>query len=93
MVVLREARGVKYSTFVAPGQSLHISAEAIEIGELRSDFKVKGTVHGSTAIQGRLELVHLNLTEHHGGMEKIDQEMRDDHRNMWSLLKQRAVSA
>src|SRR4051812_9046471 len=69
MVVLREARGVRYGSFVSPGQTLVMAADAVEISETRSDFKIKGTVGGDasgnggvTAIQARLELVHLNLT-------------------------------
>ena len=93
VVVLREARGIKYSTFVAPGRVLTITAEAGEIGEQRSEFRIKGTCHGAAAIQGRLELAHLSLAEHHAGMEKVEEEMRTALRERWNLLQQRALSA
>ena len=63
LIVLKEARGVRYGTFVSPGQTLTITANAVEIAATRSDFKIKGTVGGATAIQARLELAHLNLAD------------------------------
>src|SRR5271165_6975040 len=81
LVVLKEARGVRFGSFVAPGQTLTLTAEAVHIGPTRSDFKVKGVVggvggggdaEGATAIQARLELAHLNLADTDPAMRKTD---------------------
>ncbi len=63
LIVLKEVRGVRYGTFVSPGQTLTVTADAVEIGPAKSDFKIKGTVNNVTAIQARLELAHLNLAD------------------------------
>jgi 3-hydroxyacyl-[acyl-carrier-protein] dehydratase len=93
VIVLREARGIKYSTFVAPGQTLVITAETGSIEAASSDFRVKGTVNGSTAIAGRLELSHMNLHGHHKTLAATDETITASYRQHWALLQERAASA
>jgi 3-hydroxyacyl-[acyl-carrier-protein] dehydratase len=93
IIVLREARGIKYSTFVAPGQTLVITAEASSIEDDSSDFRVKGTVRGSTAIAGRLELSHLNLHGRHKTLAATDKSIASTYKQQWAQLQERASSA
>ena len=86
LIVLKEARGVRYGTFVAPGQTLVMTADAVEISAGRSDFKIKGTVGTATAIQARLELAHLNLASTDAALEKIDQLAIAAQRERWQTL-------
>ena len=90
LIVLKEARGVRYGTFVAPGQTLTISAEAVEIGEKRSDFKIKGTVgaQNTTAITARLELAHLNLADTDAGFAPTDATAIAAQRERWQVFNQ-----
>ena len=87
LIVLKEARGVLYGTFVSPGLTLTITADAVEIGQARSDFKIKGTVNGSTAIQARLELSHVNLAETDASFAANDKIMLAAQRERWQTLK------
>ncbi len=89
LVVLKEARGVRYGTFVSPGQTLVITAEAVEIGETRSDFKIKGTVGTQTAIQARLELAHLNLAASDPAMAGVDRVAIEAQRERWRIFSQK----
>jgi 3-hydroxyacyl-[acyl-carrier-protein] dehydratase len=99
LVVLREARGVRYGSFVSPGQTLTITADAVEITAGRSDFKVKGTVGeagGGTAITARLELAHLNLADAGVGdanFAKIDTAAIAAQRERWQIFNQRTAGA
>ena len=88
LVVLREVRGVRYGTFVSPGQTLTITADAVEIGAARSDFKIKGTVGGATAVQARVELAHLNLADTDPALKTIDQLAINAQRERWQIFKQ-----
>lgn len=83
LVVLKEARGVRYGSFVSPGQTLLMTADAVEITEKRSDFKIKGTVGNVTAIQARLELAHLNLAETDAAMANVDRIAVEAQRDRW----------
>jgi 3-hydroxyacyl-[acyl-carrier-protein] dehydratase len=97
LIVLKEARGVRYGNFVSPGQTLVMTAEAVEITPERSDIKVKGTVGNVTSIQARLELAHLNLAKSGGGadktLEKIDQLAISAQRERWQVFMQRPATA
>ena len=84
--MLKEARGVRYGTFVSPGQTLTITADAVEIGPTRSDFKIKGTVNGNTAIQARLELSHVNLADTDASFAANDKIMLAAQQERWQTL-------
>ena len=86
VIVLKEVRGVRYGTFVAPGQTLVITVEAVEIGAARSSFKIKGTVNGANAIQAKLELAHLNLADTDAAMASADAVAITAHKERWQVL-------
>ncbi len=56
VVVLKEARNVKYSNFVAPGQTLTVTAEITENGPRETRIKAQGTVDGEVRVAARLVL-------------------------------------
>jgi 3-hydroxyacyl-[acyl-carrier-protein] dehydratase len=89
LVVLKEARGVRYGNFVAPGQTLTMTVDAVEITDDRSDFKIKGTLpNGATAITARIALAHLNLAETDPSMKNIDQIALAAQKDRWQTLLQ-----
>src|SRR4029077_10498849 len=50
VIVLRDARNVKYGTFMEPGKQLQIAVELVEHGEHTAVVKGKGEVEGNTAV-------------------------------------------
>jgi len=86
LIVLKEARGVRYGTFVSPGQTLTITADAVAITPTRSDFKIKGTVNGNTAIQARLELSHLSLAATDASFAANDKIMLAAQEERWQTF-------
>jgi 3-hydroxyacyl-[acyl-carrier-protein] dehydratase len=92
LIVLREARGVRYGTFVAPGNTLRMQAEVLRMEPGGSEFKIRGTVGQATAIQGRLELVHKNLADTDAKLTALDGMMISQLRRQWAQL-QRGMAA
>jgi 3-hydroxyacyl-[acyl-carrier-protein] dehydratase len=92
LIVLKEARGVRYGTFVSPGQTLTLAADAVEIADTRSDFKIKGTVNGQTAITARIELVHLTLAADNPALADTDKRSLAVQRERWQTLTQRSAA-
>ncbi len=92
LVVLREARGIRYGTFVAPGNVLRLEVEALRLQPGGSEFKIRGTVGDTTAIQGRLELAHKNVADDHAGAAELDRVIIQELRRQWTQL-QRALAA
>src|ERR1051325_11131668 len=61
VVVLKEARNVKYASFVEPGPTLTVQAEVLGQDERETKLKAQGIVGGVTAVSARLVLEKYNL--------------------------------
>ncbi|MCC9606443.1 beta-hydroxyacyl-ACP dehydratase [Blastopirellula sp. JC732] len=61
VVILQEARNVKYADFVEPGEVLTVTAEWVKQEGRLTSLKVKGTVAGNMAVSARLVLDRYNL--------------------------------
>ena len=63
VIVLREARNVKYGTFMEPGRQMQISVELVEQDDPTATFKGKGEVDGQTTVSARFTLGRYNLRD------------------------------
>lgn len=91
MAVLKEARNVKYGSFVAPGNALRMEVEFLKTTEAGASFKATGSVvrasgESAVAVQLRLELACFNLAEKNPELAEIDARLREHHRRRWELL-------
>ncbi|MBL8826485.1 MAG: beta-hydroxyacyl-ACP dehydratase [Planctomycetaceae bacterium] len=83
VVVLREAKNVKYVNFVEPGQTLMLTCEIAEHGPRETKLKATGTVNGEQVVSARLVLERYNLSEEDPTQTMVDEAIR---RNMRELL-------
>jgi 3-hydroxyacyl-[acyl-carrier-protein] dehydratase len=86
MVVLREARNVKYGQFVEPGQTLEVAAELFKETENQTTLKARGTVDGRTTVSARLVLERYNLADQDPSQATTDQHLKHELRQMFELL-------
>lgn len=86
IVVLKEARNVKYSNFVAPGQTLTVSAEVISHDDRITKLKTQGTVDGEVQLSGRLVLERYNLADEGLGTADDDLRVTGELRKLFALL-------
>lgn len=86
MVVLREARGVKYGQFIEPGQLLRVTAEIISQTDRQTVLKVRGWVDGRATVQGRLVLERYDLAEACPEHAPTDAMLKQHLRNLFTLL-------
>ena len=63
MVLLKEARNVKYSDFVRPGQTLVVTSELQKRESPLSWFKAQGTIDGKVAVSAKIILEESNLAD------------------------------
>src|ERR1700676_4553137 len=56
VIVLREARNVKYGSFMEPGRQMTVTVEVTERGEGSATLKGKGESEGQTTVSARLVL-------------------------------------
>ena len=86
MVVLEEAKNVNYKSFVAPGRTLEVSAEAVEISERWSEFKTLGRSGDQEMVKARIRLRHYNLADTNAAMSEVDDRLIADIRKRFELL-------
>jgi 3-hydroxyacyl-[acyl-carrier-protein] dehydratase len=86
MVVLREARNLKYADFVTPGKELIVTAEILKQDESRTTLKTQGTIDGNVAVTGRLVLQAYNIGEREPVRANTDAYLRNDRRAVMQRL-------
>lgn len=86
IVVLTEARNVKYQDFVEPGQILTVTAEILKQDERTTTAKAAGTVDGNVAVSGRLILERSCLTDLYPDRANADVYMRQQLRQVFDRL-------
>ena len=86
LVLLREARNVRYGSFVRPGGQLVMEVTALEIGLAASRFKAEGRCADQMAVQARLELEHLNVADAEPGLANLDKPLREHWREQFRLI-------
>jgi 3-hydroxyacyl-[acyl-carrier-protein] dehydratase len=86
VVLLKEARNVKYSGFVKPGQTLVVSAEIIKQESAAVTLKTQGTVEASVAVNARLILERFNLADRFPSRRETDPYLRNEMRTQLTRL-------
>jgi 3-hydroxyacyl-[acyl-carrier-protein] dehydratase len=85
--VLREARNVKYGTFVAPGNFLRMEVELLKTIDTGGSFKGSGSVGDKQAVQLRFELALFSLGQKKPELAEIDDRLREHNRRRWDLIR------
>jgi 3-hydroxyacyl-[acyl-carrier-protein] dehydratase len=88
VVVLNEARNVKYGQFVEPGQTLLVTAEIIKQTDRLTTLKTRGIVDGRPSVTGKLVLERYSLADEGLGSPATDEAIREDMRALFALLWQ-----
>jgi len=86
MVVLHETKNVKYSSFVAPGQTLTVAAELQDQDERYTRLKARGTVDGETRVSARLVLERYDLAERDPTAAATDVLIKQQIQGLFALL-------
>lgn len=63
MVLLAQAKNVKYKSFAAPGSNIQYTVIAKDIEETISSFSGTGVCNGESIVEARFSLRHFNLAE------------------------------
>ena len=88
IVLLKEARNVRYANFVEPGQRLTVTAEITGQDERHTKIKAQGTVDGATTVSARLVLERYNLAEARPDKAEADEVVKQKMRELFAVLYQ-----
>lgn len=93
MVLLREARNVKYANFVKPGQTLVVSVQIQSQDARETKLKAEGTVDGRATVAARLTLERYNLAETTPERAAADRHLIGELRKQFAVLWSPASAA
>lgn len=86
MIVLREAKNVKYGHFMEPGRQMVATVEMTERNDRLASFKGKGEIEGKPSVSARITLETYNLRDQDLGLEAKDQKLIAHFRDLYRLL-------
>lgn len=85
-VLLKEARTVKYASFVEPGKQLVVSANIVNHGPRETKLQGSGVVDGVTTVSAKLTLERRNLRELNPDLARVDEFLVVRLRELLSIL-------
>jgi 3-hydroxyacyl-[acyl-carrier-protein] dehydratase len=86
MAVLKEARNVKYGTFVAPGAFLKVDVEFNKLTDAGASFKATGYNGPDVAVAARIEVAYFNLGDKQPALAELDARLAEHNRTRWAIL-------
>ncbi|MHC4758435.1 MAG: hotdog family protein [Planctomycetota bacterium] len=87
MILLEQARNVKYKSFGAPGSKIEYTVKAKVIEENVSSFTGTGAIDGEEILSAKISLRHFNLSDEDSAMAEIDSKIVENLKERWKLLK------
>lgn len=87
MILLEQAKNVKYKSFLAPGAQIEYTIDVKTIEENISSFVGVGVSQGTRIVEARLALRHFNLADDNSAMAAVDARVIESLKERWKLLK------
>jgi 3-hydroxyacyl-[acyl-carrier-protein] dehydratase len=93
VIVLKEAKTIKYGSFVEPGRRLELHVELIDLNEKDARFKGKGICDDQVMVSGRFTLTRYNLRDRNPLMHATDASIVTHLRDLYATLRKGSVGA
>ena len=91
MVLLAQARNVKYKSFAAPSMQIRYNVKAKSIDENISSFIGTGTCQDKTIVEAKFSLRHFNLADENSQLAAVDAEVIENMKKRLELLSDRST--
>ena len=93
IVVLKQAKTIKYGSFVEPGRQLQLRVELVSHGERETSFKGVGVIDGQEMVKGRFTLSRYNLRDKDPTLHTTDASIVASLRDLFTTLRKGSVGA
>ncbi len=93
IILLKQARTIKYGSFVEPGRQLQIRVELVSSGERETAFKGIGSIDGQEMVKGRFTLTRYNLRDKDPALHATDASIVSGLRDQFATLQKGSVGA
>lgn len=85
-LLLKQAKAVKFNSFLKPGQTLNVTAEMKKNEGDTATFRAAGTVEGESAVSARIVLSKQNLQATNTDMAGADDRMQAAARELFGQI-------
>lgn len=86
VILLREAKNVKFGQFVTPGRQLVITCEQLDDDGRSTILKAKGELDGKTSVSAKIVLTRFNLVDKSPIYRREDLRLRAHHLRTFQML-------
>jgi 3-hydroxyacyl-[acyl-carrier-protein] dehydratase len=86
-LLLKQARAVKFNSFLKPGQTLEVTATLRSSDDSTAEFMASGTVNGQSAVSARLILSKQNLAERNPKLSDNDQRLIASMKDLFEQIR------
>lgn len=93
IILLKQAKTIKYGSFVEPGRQLELRVEMASNNERDCVFKGVGVIDGQEMVKGRFTLTRYNLRERNPELHTTDASIVAGLRDLYITLRKGSVGA
>jgi 3-hydroxyacyl-[acyl-carrier-protein] dehydratase len=86
IILLKEAKTVKYGQFVTPGHQLVMQCKLLQDDGTDAVLKVSGDMDGRTSVSAKIVVTRFNLADKHPIHRREDQRLRAHHLRTFQML-------
>jgi 3-hydroxyacyl-[acyl-carrier-protein] dehydratase len=93
IIILKQAKTIKYQSFVEPGRQLELRVELTAYDPRDCMFKGTGVIDGQEMVKGRFTLTRYNLRDKDPELHATDSLIVAGQREMYATLRKGSVGA
>jgi len=93
IIVLKQAKTIKYGSFVEPGRQLELRVEMTACDPRICSFKGVGVIDGQERVKGRFSLHRYNLRDSDPELHSTDASIVEGLRDLYTTLRKGSVGA
>jgi 3-hydroxyacyl-[acyl-carrier-protein] dehydratase len=93
IILLKQAKTIKYGSFVEPGRQLQLRVELASHGDRETSFKGVGLIDGQEMVKGRFTLTRSNLRDKDPALHATDVAIVEGLRDLFATLRKGSVAA
>jgi 3-hydroxyacyl-[acyl-carrier-protein] dehydratase len=93
VIVLKQAKTIKYGSFVEPGRQLELRVSIVSHDARDTTLKGVGTIDGQEMVKGRIVLTRYNLRDRDPALHETDSMIVEGLRELYQTLRKGSVGA
>ncbi len=93
VILLKQAKTIKYGSFVEPGRQLELRVELTSFDARDCVFKGVGSIEGQEMVKGRFTLTRYNLRDRNPELHATDASIVEGLRDLYATLRKGSVGA